>query len=271
MNQDAIKKMLLDIQDSELEFTVTLTGKRSKKVNGLYKPQTHEILLHSKNFQSDNQLVYTAIHEYAHHLQTERREAESGGLSPPGNARAHTCDFWARFHGLLRAAEAKGYYRIGVDESPELAALTETIRMKYLAQSGALLRELGQMLSKAHALCDAANIRFEDYVDRVLRMPRPAAEAITKAAAYGVNPEIGYENMKLVASIRSADKRAEAESQLLEGQTPDTVRAGLKKPPAEADPKTRLEQEKTRIEKTIGLLSRRLKLVEENLAALIGA
>ena len=50
MNQDQIKAMLLDIEESKLEFSVTLTGKESKRVNGLYKPDTCEILLHNKNF-----------------------------------------------------------------------------------------------------------------------------------------------------------------------------------------------------------------------------
>ena len=48
MNQDQIKEMLLKIEDTELDFSVTFTGKESKKVNGLYKPDTHEILLHTK-------------------------------------------------------------------------------------------------------------------------------------------------------------------------------------------------------------------------------
>ena len=54
MDNASIKDMLLDIQESKLEFTVTMTGKESKRVNGLYKPETREILLHNKNFKTDN-------------------------------------------------------------------------------------------------------------------------------------------------------------------------------------------------------------------------
>ena len=82
MNQDQVKEKLLAIEDAPLEFSVIFSGKRSKKVNGLYKPDTREILIHNKNFQggsggekaqgatatADNLLIYTAIHEYAHHL-----------------------------------------------------------------------------------------------------------------------------------------------------------------------------------------------------------
>ena len=127
MNQDKIKEILMDIQPSELEFTITFTGKESKKVNGLYKPETCEILLHNKNFNADNQLIYTAIHEYTHHLINEEKLEESGGLKPSYN-RVHTNEFWAKFHGLLEIAEQKGYYVIGLENSPELAELTEEIR-----------------------------------------------------------------------------------------------------------------------------------------------
>ena len=73
MDNESIKNMLLDIQPSKLEFTVTMTGKESSRVNGLYKPETREILLHNKNFKTENELVYTAIHEYTHHLINEEQ------------------------------------------------------------------------------------------------------------------------------------------------------------------------------------------------------
>ena len=49
MENQKIKEILLDIAPSELDFTITQTGKESKRVNGLYQPDTHEILLHNKN------------------------------------------------------------------------------------------------------------------------------------------------------------------------------------------------------------------------------
>ena len=79
MNQDKVKEILLSLRDTSLEFSVTFTGKESKKVNGLYKPDTKEILIHNKNFKNDNQLVYTAIHEYAHHLECEKNGGKSSG------------------------------------------------------------------------------------------------------------------------------------------------------------------------------------------------
>ena len=51
MNNDAIKELLLKLEETSIDFTVTLSGKESNKVNGLYKPETHEIILHNKNFK----------------------------------------------------------------------------------------------------------------------------------------------------------------------------------------------------------------------------
>ena len=107
MNNDQIKEILLSIEETEIDFTVTMSGKESKKVNGLYKPESHEIILHNLNFKSDNQLIYTAIHEYTHHLMTERKLEQTGGLDVC-KSRAHTNDFWAKFHELLEKAEEQG-------------------------------------------------------------------------------------------------------------------------------------------------------------------
>jgi hypothetical protein len=90
MNQEKIKEKLLAIEDAKLEFSLIFSGKKSRKVNGLYKPDTREIILHNRNFAQDatgdNLLLYTAIHEYAHHLHDCSR---GGTLSP----RAHSSEF----------------------------------------------------------------------------------------------------------------------------------------------------------------------------------
>ena len=100
MDNEKIKEMLLDISPSSLEFTVTQSGKESKRVNGLYKPDTHEIILHNKNFKTENELVYTAVHEYTHHLIAEEQLALNGSSYIP-NAKVHTETFWVRFHSFM--------------------------------------------------------------------------------------------------------------------------------------------------------------------------
>lgn len=50
MTNENILENLKKLYQCKTEFTVTQTGKQSKKVNGFYKPLTHEIFLHNKNF-----------------------------------------------------------------------------------------------------------------------------------------------------------------------------------------------------------------------------
>ena len=258
MNQNEVKEKLLSIEDAPLDFTVIFSGKKSKRVNGLYKPDTREIIIHNKNFTEDNLLVYTAIHEYAHHMHACAR---GGHLSP----RAHTAEFWAILHDLLEKAEAKDIYKDVFSDSKELEKLTEVIRTKYLNENGNLVKELGQMLLKAHQLCDAIGGRYEDYVDRILRIPRQAANLAVRMHQYNLNPQTGADNMRFLAGISSEEQRQAAENALLAGKSPDTVKTALRKKPEDDDPRTRLEKEKLRLERTIASLSRRLEEIEREL------
>lgn len=269
MENEKIKEILLDVEDTQLDFTVIQTGKESKKVNGLYKIETHEILLHNKNFKSDNALIYTAVHEYTHHVLTEELINETGNPMPP-SVKVHTQKFWSRFSGLLEKAEQKGHYILGLEKSPELEKLTEDIRKNYLTVNGKLMQEFGKLLSRAFELCEAADIRYEDYIDRVLCLPRTSAHDIMQLGAVQVNPALGYDNMKIVAKIRDPDKRAAAEEDFLSGKSRAAVQSGLKKSCSddEDDMKTKLEKEKNRLEKTIASLTSRLEMVEEKLSNL---
>ena len=268
MNQDQVKEKLLAVEDAPLDFTVIFSGKKSKKVNGLYKPDTREIIIHNRNFQSasggndttgDNLLIYTAIHEYAHHLHACAR---GGHLSPC----AHTAEFWAILHGLLEKAEEKKVYKNVFSGSEELDELTETIRKKYLTENGNLVKELGRLLLKAHELCLAIGGRYEDYIDRVLRIPRQAASLAVRMHQYNLNPETGADNMRFLAAIPNEEKRLAAENSLLTGKSPDSVKTALRQKSVDEDPRLRLEKEKGRLERTIASLTKRLEEVEKELA-----
>jgi hypothetical protein len=260
MNQDQVKNLLLSIEDAPIEFSVIFSGKKSRKVNGLYKPETREIILHNRNFSGgeDNLLIYTAVHEYAHHLHASER---GGTLS----ARAHTAEFWAIFHRLLEKAEEKEVYRNVFADSPELTELTNTIREKYLCENGRLVKELGKALLRAEELCFAIGGRFEDYIDRVLRIPKLAARMAVKMHQYDLDPAVGSDNMRFLAGIRDDDKRAAAAGALLAGKSPDSVRIQSAAKAGGDEPKLRLEKEKTRLERTIASLSKRLEEVEREL------
>jgi len=263
MNQDIVKEKLLKIEDAPLEFSLVFSGKKSKKVNGLYKVQSREIIIHNRNFKSgeagQNLLLYTAIHEYAHHLHACSR---GGTLS----ARAHNSEFWAIFHELLEKAEKKKIYQDVFSESPELLKLTEVIRTKYLANNGALVKEMGKHLLKAHDLCTGIGVRFEDYVDRMLRIPRTAANMAIKMFQYDIAPEVGADNMRFLAGIRDSDERKAAETALVKGKSPDTVKIQVRGKGEQENPTARLEKEKTRLERTITVLTKRLEEVKKELA-----
>ena len=268
MDNEEIKQKLLQIENTELEFTVTMTGKESTRVNGLYKPETHEILLHNKNFKSDMQLIYTAIHEYTHHLLTEEFLEETGGKLPMKGSKVHTAAFWGKFHTLLQKAEELGIYKIDIEESPELKELTEKIRKEYIEVNGKLMQEFGKLLAEAHKLCEKANIRYEDYLDRILCLPRNSARDITKVGAIEVNPALGFDNMKKVAALKKSEDRDSASQQILSGKAPDTVTELMKKAASGNDPREKLEKEKNRLTKTIEALQQRLQYVEESLEQL---
>jgi hypothetical protein len=266
MNQEQVKEKLLAIEDAPLEFSLVFSGKKSRKVHGLYKPDSQEIIIHNRNFTQDatgdNLLLYTAIHEYAHHLHA----CAQGGKLP---ARAHSSEFWAIFHALLEKAESQKIYRDVFSGSTELATLTETIRTKYLSENGSLVKEMGRYLLKAYELCTAIGVRFEDYVDRMLRIPRTAANVAMKMHSYDLNPEVGADNMRFIAGIKNPNDRKSAETAFAEGKSPDTVKTAIRQQtkPTNQDPLLQLEKEKNRLERTIDALTKRLEEVNKQLGA----
>ena len=134
MNQDQVRELLLSLEKDVPEFSVTFTGKESKRVDGLYKPERREILIHNRNFSDENTLIYTAIHEFAHHVHFSRFPDEV-------TRRAHTNRFWDFFHRLLSVAEERGIYRNLFDNDQEFIALTKRLRVDYREKNGHLMKE----------------------------------------------------------------------------------------------------------------------------------
>ena len=86
MNQDQLADKLRTLADVP-PFTLVFSGKKSKKVDGLYKPAEREILIHNKNMSGDSDLIYTAIHEFAHHIVSDFLE----GFDPESGVRVALC------------------------------------------------------------------------------------------------------------------------------------------------------------------------------------
>jgi len=108
---------------------------------------------------------------------------------------------------------------------------------------------------EAYDLCQRNHAEFEDYVDRALCMNRAAAKHIMKVYAMDVDPALGFDNMKIVASIQDNKIRKDAEESFKNGSTPTEVKHQIKA--AKPEPGltvNKLKTEKTRIEKAIHCL-----------------
>jgi hypothetical protein len=261
VSNDQIKKILLSLRKTDSDFSVILSGKKSKKVHGLYKPDTREIIIHNKNFKNDNEMMYTAIHEYAHHIQFT--------TSPtPISVRSHTTAFYNLLHTLLFEAEAKDIYTNPFESIPEFRELTARIKEKCLAGSGTLMKELGKLLLDAHALCQKHGTSYSDYLDRVLALPRVSAGVIVKAHTLDLDPRVGFENMRTLSGIRDESSREKAQKELREGHSPDMVKAKYGPARAPKDPREALVAERQRLEKGIDRMKKQLKEIEKRLVAL---
>jgi hypothetical protein len=261
MNNEQIKATLRALRWTEHDFTVILSGKRSRKVHGLYKPDSREIIIHNRNFTSDNELMYTAIHEYAHHIQFTTS-------ATPLSARTHTTAFWNLFHTLLIMAEEKGLYRNPFDGIDELRELTRRIREKFLSAGGLMMKELGSLLIQANGICEKHGASFSDYLDRVLSLPRNSAQLIMKTHTLDIDPRVGFENMRSLTSIRDDGERRKAQEELLGGHSPDMVKAKYTERPTPRDPRQALMKERDRLERMIHRLRNRLEEIEKRIAAI---
>ncbi len=235
------------------------SGKTNKKVNGLYKPAKAEIVIHNRNFDSDNQLIYTAIHEYAHHILFTRR----GGLPMP---RPHTQEFWALFHELLEKAEGLGLYANVFDTVPEFASLTAEIKERCLAGNGSILLELGRLLVQAEELCRIHHARFEDYVERVLGLPKRTASTAIQAQTLNLDPSLGWDGLSLVASIRDPEARSKAAEALSRGATPLIAKRTAMPPEDEDNDRSKRSSPNTNDSSAaIASMTERMHRIEEKL------
>lgn len=258
MNQDQVKDILLQLDGDVPYFEVLFSGKSSKKVDGLYNPENQEIIIHNRNFKDDNGIVYTGIHEYAHHIHYSR--------SPlPVTSRSHTTEYWDIFHRLLQRAEEKGLYQSIFESDDRFKAITGRIKQEYMSRNGELMKDFGRLLIEALDLCQQTGASFEDYVERYIGLSRTTAKSAMKIYAMDVNPQIGYDNMKVVAGVSNNTERKQVENSFLQGDSPDMVKARLQRARKPDDEKTRLEKEKKRIEKQIQGLHQKLTDIEMRL------
>jgi hypothetical protein len=251
MNQEEVRKQLLKLYDTKDDYRVIFSGKTSKLINGLYKPDKKEIIIHNKNFANDNLLMFTAIHELAHHIcMTEKGQK---------GARCHTALFWSTFHDLLDIAEKKGIYSRRRDE--KLEGLIEKAR-ELDRKIAELQRELGGILMEIDKACEESGFRSEDVYERDINLSRKTWKYSIKAANNCTNENCGQDLQKLLAGNRNEEIKTFIEGQTREHKSLVQIQQGLQNQKKREDsPVDRLIQEKNRIEKTILTLQNRLLLI----------
>ena len=100
-----VKERLQCIHKSPVDYKVIFSDERNSREGGFYKLSSREIIIRNENFAGaegvvkEMLLMYTAIHELAHHVMA----AEKGD-----STLAHSQEFWDVFHDFLDKAEEKG-------------------------------------------------------------------------------------------------------------------------------------------------------------------
>ena len=262
MNQDQVKEKLLKLYDCKEKFSVIFSGKKCGKLNGLYKPLRCEIVIHNRNFldgngnQNDMLLMFTAIHELAHHVLI----TEKGNKSP----RAHNQEFWGTFHNLLDVAEKKKIYKANIDADTEKLINEARDISKQIAD---LQRDLGQVILAIEESCLKNGLRPEDMIERRAQISKQSAKIATSAFNMG-DEDIGADIQAEAAKERNEDKRASIIEAGHEGKSVIQAKkstAATAKPVDAEDETVTLAREKRRIEKTIESLTRRLQEIRQQL------
>jgi len=264
MDQETVKKKLLEVRNDVPPFDLIFSGKMSRKVHGLYKPDESLIILHNKNFSSEGQYLYTALHEFAHHIHFTMTSAVV-------SSKSHTTQYWSIFHQLLADAEKKGIYTNIFKKDPRFLELTDRIRRTYLTPHGDLMKNFGNALLEAFALCTESGAAYEDYLDRELGFGRNDATACIRSHQYDLDTSVGFDAMKVASRIKDADLRTEVIDAYKEGQSTPVVKTNIISPdryeqPLEPeDPKKKLVLEKEKLEKSIAQMIAKLEYIEKRL------
>ena len=239
MNQDQVKDKLLNYcPEDKKDFSVIFTGKESSKVDGLYNRETKEILIHNRNFNNDNQLFYTALHELAHHIDMYEKPVISG-------QKHHITAFYAKLNELVDMAIEKGDYEDF--EAPILDEIAETGK-----EHTKLLKKQGKQLVELYDLCMRNHCSFEDVVLRETGMTGAEAKSIMKMYAVDVSEELPGDLARKISKIADPKERKEAEEK--------KALPPAKAPKDPEDEEVFLTKEKARLEKKI---ERELNRVEE--------
>lgn len=255
MNNEQIKELLLKLEETNKDFSVTQSGKESKKINGLYKPETFEIIIHNKNFTTENQLIYTAIHEYTHHLISCKYK-EKGEKLP---TKSHSTEFWAKFDDLLEIAVSKNLYKRERSESlSKLISEAKEIDKEIVK----LQKKLGLLLKEIQKKTEEEDVRLEDVITHDLNMTKTTAKKCIESNS--ISSDCGQSELETILKTNSK-YRKEVETSISDGKTINQAKHNSTQN-NESNPFDKLSKEKNRLEKTINQLQQRLEIVMEQLS-----
>jgi len=264
MTQEQTRENLLKLHKCKEKFSLSFSGKKNRRVNGLYFPADCKIVINNRNFEEgeagSNRMFYTAMHELAHHIQrTEHGEDKK---------RSHTKLFWSILDGLAGKAEELGLYRF--DAAPEIKALVDEAA-QISAEIAALQRKLGETLGKLHGACLRKGVRYEDVLKRKVKLSDRMETKLKKIAALPQLPAgTGFEMQEAIAAAKSEEQRDAAMRAASAGKSVAQAKQAAAGPKKEADEMETLVREQKRIKNTIATLQRRLEDVVKRIAKLDG-
>ena len=261
MTQEQARERLLRLHECKEDFTLEYSGKKNRRVNGQYFLDCKRIVINNRNFEDsdagDNLLFYTAMHELAHHIQNTEHHLNCG----------HTKLFHSILNGLADKAEQMGLYRYDAD--PEIKKLIEEAAA-VSAQIAVLQRKLGTVLNKLHGACLRKGVRYEDVVERKVRLSARTEKKLQKIAALRLPDGVGFETQELIAGAKNDEQRSAMVAAEKEGKSVAQVKQAGAGPKKETDELGALAREKERINKTIAVLTRRLGEIVKRITLLEG-
>jgi hypothetical protein len=257
MTAEQVKEKLLAVYEGREGFSVSFSG-LPKTFWGKYLPCTRSIVIDHRKMANDMMLMYTALHELAHHVCYHDKGQEG--------RQSHTKLFWGVYHDLLDRAEARGIYRRSGD--PEIGALVERAREKDRA-AAALQRELGGILGDLWELCERKGVRPEDVIERQAGLSRKTMKAMLRAAQLTGMAEaerLGQDAQERLGKARKEGGLRELMAAYLAGRSMAQLDRG--KEGRDPDPLKRLEAEAAALDHKIQLLQERLFFVSGRIVAL---
>lgn len=258
MTNEFIKDSLKKLYDCKIDFTVIQSGKKSNKENGLYKPATNEIVLHNRNFKTNNALMFTAIHELTHHIQIE-----NGYLS----TKSHSGAFWNTFYSLIDKAEKMGIYSRTRSEPVSIKSKEISAIQKQIID---LQKKQGELLMELQKECEDQGDRYEDVLEHDLQISRAKGKELVRSAI--LTAPLSDEVEKAIDLGKSPEKKDSARQAAIKGATIAQVKAIAKGVESLAVPKDdeldatgRLVLEKKRLTAAINVAQAKIKQIDETL------